>query len=405
MRILVLDGNQNQAVACVRSLARQGHTVWVGESKSWSKAGWSRFCAGTFQYASPQSRPDRFLDDILAQSEKESGTLILPMTEATTLLLSAHRDRFAAIGTRFVLPAHTDLLRAVDKSQTTALAQSLGMVVPRTLTIYSDQPMPAEIEGLNFPLVLKPRSSEESTGRGGMRTTGRPRYAQDANQLRSALSEMRHRCSSILMQEFIEGVGAGYFALLNHSELRVEFAHRRIRDVHPTGSGSALRESVPVDPKIRDSSLALLRALNWHGVAMVEFRLRADGVPVFLEVNGRFWHSLPLTCYAGVDFPVLLARMAEFEDIDPPPPYKVGVRSRWLLGDFRHLIEVWKGPPPGYPGHFPGRWHTLLAELTPQPGTFHDNFIWHDPLPELGDWISFAQKIRTNATPRECISC
>ena len=31
MKVLVLDGNQNQAVACVRSLAKQGHTVLVGE--------------------------------------------------------------------------------------------------------------------------------------------------------------------------------------------------------------------------------------------------------------------------------------------------------------------------------------------------------------------------------------
>ena len=48
MRVLVLDGNQNQAVACVRSLAKKGHTVLVGNTSSWSKAGWSRSCAGTF---------------------------------------------------------------------------------------------------------------------------------------------------------------------------------------------------------------------------------------------------------------------------------------------------------------------------------------------------------------------
>ena len=40
MRVLVLDGNQNQAVACVRSLAKQGHSVLVGSTTSWSKAGW-----------------------------------------------------------------------------------------------------------------------------------------------------------------------------------------------------------------------------------------------------------------------------------------------------------------------------------------------------------------------------
>jgi predicted ATP-grasp superfamily ATP-dependent carboligase len=226
-----------------------------------------------------------------------------------------------------------------------------------------------------------------------MRATGRPRYARDANELMQAFLEMRRHCSAVLVQEFVEGSGTGYFALVNHGEVRAEFAHRRIRDVHPTGSGSALRESIVPTAQIREASLAMLRALNWHGVAMIEFRVRADGVPVFLEINGRFWHSLPLACYAGVDFPALLAQMAEFGDVDPPPSYKVGLRCRWLVGDFRHLLEVWRGRPPGYPGTFPRRLPTLLAELTPRLGTLHDNFMWQDPLPELGDWIRFVQQV------------
>jgi hypothetical protein len=32
----------------------------------------------------------------------------------------------------------------------------------------------------------------------------------------------------------------------------------------------------------------------------------------------------------------------EFGDLDPPPPYQVGVQCRWLVADFCHLVEVWK---------------------------------------------------------------
>ena len=42
---------------------------------------------------------------------------------------------------------------------------------------------------------------------------------------------------------------------------------------------------------------------------MVEFRKKGSEPPVLIEVNGRFWHSLPLACYAGADFPALLAGM------------------------------------------------------------------------------------------------
>lgn len=404
MRILVLDGDQNQAVACVRSLARQGHTVCAGESRSWSKAGWSRFCAGSFRYASPHLQPERFLDDLIAESQKVPGTLVLPMTEASTLVISTQRERFTAVGARLVLPAHADLLRAVDKSQTTELAKSLGMAIPKTMLLACADAIPAAIQDVRFPVVLKPRVSAESA-HGGIRATGRPRYARNLAEMKKALSAMRQTCTSVLLQEFVEGIGTGYFALMNRGELRAEFAHRRIRDVHPTGSGSALRESILPDPKIREFSLAMLRKLNWHGVAMIEFRLRDDGVPVFMEVNGRFWNSLPLACFARADFPALLVKMAEFGDVAPPPAYKVGVRCRWVVGDFRHLVEVWKGRPTGYPGIFPGRWSTLIAELTPQPGTFHDNFMWNDPLPELGDWLQFARQVAERGVHREPVSC
>jgi predicted ATP-grasp superfamily ATP-dependent carboligase len=123
---------------------------------------------------------------------------------------------------------------------------------------------------------------------------------------------------------------------------------------------------------------------------MVEFRLRPDGVPVFLEVNGRFWNSLPLAVYSGVDFPALLARMVEHGDVATAvPEYREGVRCRWLLGDCRHLFEVWRGAPAEYPGEYPGRLRTLRDFLIPIRGTFHDNFILRDPLPELGDWLNF----------------
>jgi predicted ATP-grasp superfamily ATP-dependent carboligase len=394
MKILVLDGNQNQAVASVRSLAKRGHVVWVGESSSWSKAGWSRYCSRSFQYASPHTDPKRFLTDVLAEAMNETGTLVLPMTEATTAMVSTHREQFTAVGARFVLPDHLDLLRAFDKSHTTALAQSLGIATPKTYSVSSVEELKEIAKQIRMPVVLKPKTSEEQSSDGAVRTTGRPRYASDPKGLMAAFLEIQKRCTTVLVQEFVGGSGTGYFALMNHGELRAEFAHRRIRDVHPTGSGSALRESIAPDPKIREISLSLLRALNWHGVAMIEFRLRADNVPVFLEINGRFWNSLPLAYYSGVDFPGLLTQMAEFGDVDPPGPYRTGVRCRWLVGDFRHLVGVWKGRPVGYPGRFPNRLATLLAELTPRAGTFHDNFMWRDPLPELGDWIRLVQQVR-----------
>jgi len=392
VRILVLDGNQNQAVASVRSLANAGHQVLAGASSSWSKAGWSRSCRGTFRYPDPHQDVSGFVARIAEVAAQQSGTLVLPMTEATTLPLSARREVLQTTGAKLVLPSHDDVLRAFNKEETVRLATSLGIAVPKTTIICSAGEAHAASGTTKFPVVLKPRSSVETQSNGALQVTGRPRYARDAEELQTVYREMSRTCPRVLVQEFVDGEGTGYFALMHRGELRAEFAHRRIRDVHPTGSGSAVRVSVEPDPQVRAASLAILQALHWHGVAMVEFRHVQGSAPVFMEVNGRFWNSLPLACYAGADFPALLTQMADTGDVEMQNSFRTGVRCRWLLGDFRHLVEVWRGAPAGYPRPYPGRWSTLLAEMTPVPGTFHDNFQWADPLPELGDWLDFLER-------------
>jgi predicted ATP-grasp superfamily ATP-dependent carboligase len=403
MRVLVLDGNQNQAVACVRSLAAKGHKVLVGNTSGWSKAGWSRSCAGTFVYPSPRDG-NRMIASLAELARREPGTLVLPMSDATTLMISANRDVLFQAGAKLVMPAHDDVVHAADKSYTTKLAQSLGVATPHSIVISTTVEARSQAALLPYPVVLKPRSSEEQEGSGASQSTGRPLYARNAGEFHRAYDELSKRATAVLVQEFIPGGGTGYFALMRNGELRLEFAHRRIRDVHPTGSGSAVRSSIKPDPKLRDASLAILKALNWHGVAMVEFRQRPDGEFVFLEVNGRFWNSLPLACYAGADFPTALADIAEHGDCEALGEYKVGVRCRWLSGDFRHLLAVWRGAPAGYPEKFPGRLSTLIKVLTPVPGTYHDNFQFADPLPELGDWLSMAQRIFEKKKPKEQLS-
>jgi predicted ATP-grasp superfamily ATP-dependent carboligase len=243
-RVLVLDGNENQAVACVRSLAAAGYDVHVGADTAWSKAGWSRFTRRCFTYAAPQQSGADFLASILAEVRRARGALVLPMTERSTLPLSEHRDEVTAAGGRLVLPAHASVLKAFDKEQTTELARSLGIPVPATAgpNDYVDARQLAL--KTRYPVVLKPRSSEEVGFSGRTRSTGAPLYARNPHEFMVAYRTLARRCRAILVQEYVEGAGVGYFALMRHGELRAEFAHRRLRDVRPPGSGSSLRVSV-----------------------------------------------------------------------------------------------------------------------------------------------------------------
>jgi hypothetical protein len=109
-------------------------------------------------------------------------------------------------------------------------------------------------------VVLKPRSSVETEPNADVCITGRPRYTRDSQERLARFGEMTQNCSQMLAQEFVDGGAIGYFMLMCHGELRAEF------DVHPTGSGSAMQVTVEPNAEMRAASLAILKALRWHGV-------------------------------------------------------------------------------------------------------------------------------------------
>jgi hypothetical protein len=83
-----------------------------------------------------------------------------------------------------------------------------------------------------------------------------------------------------------------------------------------------------------------------------------------MEINAKFWGSIALAIAAGVDFPVLLYRLAKGEKIEARPPYRLNVRCRWLLpGDILHFMtnpDRWKLKPSFF--DFRGEFDDLLEK-------------------------------------------
>ena len=101
----------------------------------------------------------------------------MPMTEASTIPVSLHRAQISAAGGTMLLPPHDVLLRVFDKRGMTALAQSLGIAVPRTWVAEVDTDVVRLARELPYPVVLKPNASQRRTASGGSAPTGAPSYA------------------------------------------------------------------------------------------------------------------------------------------------------------------------------------------------------------------------------------
>jgi predicted ATP-grasp superfamily ATP-dependent carboligase len=97
------------------------------------------------------------------------------------------------------------------------------------------------------------------------------------------------------------------------------------------------------DEVMEELGTRLLRALDWRGVAMVEFkRDRRTGEYKLLEVNPRFWGSLPLALHCGVVFPVYQAQLALGLTPDPPAGYPTGRKMRFFFSDLLAVRQQWR---------------------------------------------------------------
>jgi predicted ATP-grasp superfamily ATP-dependent carboligase len=217
-------------------------------------------------------------------------------------------------------------------------ASQCSIPIPRTHFVDGGAGLKRLIAQIEYPAVVKPLRSRILTDAGWLGTI--VQYAHSASDLVRLYQDTDYlACYPSLIQERIVGPGIGVFVLCDHGRLCAAFAHRRVREKPTSGGASVLCESVALDPELLDQAMRLLGPLGWHGAAMIEYKQdRRTGRSFLMEVNGRFWGSLQLAVHAGVDFPYLSYQLALGQPLDIPHTYKIGLRSRWLLGDLDHLL-------------------------------------------------------------------
>jgi protein-tyrosine-phosphatase len=158
------------------------------------------------------------------------------------------------------------------------------------------------------------------------------------------LAALRQRLlyGPVQQQRWIGGHGVGVEMLFDRGREVWHFAHERIHEVPLTGGGSTYRRSVRPPAPLLAAARALLQTLDWHGVAMVEFRVGPGGSFHLMEVNPRLWGSLALGIDCGVNFPLGLWRIAAGRPHAPQPAYRTHYFTRHLPRDLEWLRANWR---------------------------------------------------------------
>ncbi|ODU10887.1 MAG: hypothetical protein ABS84_02725 [Rubrivivax sp. SCN 71-131] len=384
-RVLVLDGDQGAALSIVRSLGRLGHAVDVAADRASSLASWSRHARQRWCYPDPLRDEGAFVGWLRDMLAGQPHDLVIPVTERT--LLPAARALAPAEQARVAMAPRAALEQVVDKQRTMDLARTLDVPVPLGVELGDLAELDAacaQLAPAGWPVVVKPsRSVGHEDGRRVPLSVG---YAADRRALEAAV---RHalRFGRVLLQEYFRGDGVGVELIADRGEIRHAFQHRRLHEVPLTGGGSSLRVSEAPTPALLQASERLVRALGWHGVAMVEFKLqRETGTFRLMEINGRFWGSLPLAVAAGADFPAMLLELWTQGRVADRPPARAGVLCRHLGRDLAWLEAVLRRDAPAGLVALPGRGELLRdAALVLSPRHHFDIQSWRDPMPGLVD--------------------
>jgi predicted ATP-grasp superfamily ATP-dependent carboligase len=373
--VLVLDGEQRAALAVARSLCRAGINVTIASSQPHPIASASRDVSNCLRYPSPEYSTRAFLDWVAAINVRP----MIPISDVSSMLL------------RSASPQTDDGYDSLtDKAKLLASASAADVPIPISFIARSNAELAKAAAAADKPLVLKPARSRvrisDQIVPTAVRVIGSPELTQ------AALDKCDwFPATPVILQQFIPGHGAGVFCLYDRDHAIAWFAHRRLREKPPSGGVSVLCESVPVDPVLKDYADRLLRAVEYRGVAMVEFRITPDGRPYLMEVNARFWGSLQLAIDCGVDFPWLYYQLLAGETVQPVTDYEVGRRLRWLLGDLDHLLIRLRNPSESL--------GNKIAAISTFLGTGFDShcrqevFRRRDPGPgwlELRQWIADA---------------
>jgi predicted ATP-grasp superfamily ATP-dependent carboligase len=383
---IVLDANQRSSLAVVRSLGRLGVPITTADRAPLALASASRYSRTALQYPDPGHDPAGFRAFLEELNEQRAGAVLIPTTDGTVAQCLQERERIPNL--RLPFPSAAAYESMSDKYALYERCQALKIEVPRTVIIRPDTDRAELTRFARYPVVVKPRWS--TTAVAGRILRQAVAYAADMSELAALVRRfLAEGAPSLLLQQYVVGEGRGVFGLYEHGRLISAFAHRRLRERPPSGGVSVLSESVPLDAAMLEAMDRLLAPLDWHGVAMAEFKFTPLGRPILIEINARFWGSLQLSVDAGCNFPAMLYRLAIDAPVAPRRSYRVGRRLRWYLGDVDHTYLLLKQG--GVSLQRSGRIRAIARLLRPwQPRGHSETFRLGDPRPfchELAQYL------------------
>ena len=323
--IVATGGCWGNLLAFVRSLGARGVGVYlVGVDCDLAVAGASRYCAGIVRLIGGS---DIEISSQLLQWRLEKGWSRNPVLFFVSERLGRmFCDLRSELEKGFVVPMPDAVVleRLLRKDAGLEIARQIGLSVPESWPITTEQEMQRACESALLPVILKPLGAD-TLGLANFKAS----VVENRDELYRLASTYWSNGAHFLIQQYIPGEDATLWAYQFYRSRQTgevyEWTGRKLMQ-SPPGAGIMASGIACSAPHVADAARKYVIASGYWGIGGVEFK-EYEGELYFIEMNPRAEAIQPMAISDGMDFPAMAYAEASGQNIP-----ELGVSS--LVSDY-----------------------------------------------------------------------
>ena len=291
----------------IRALGLAGIRCAVA-SRARSPMAHSRFVAERIEWADNWGDPDRLRANLMGYAAHcAQPPPLFYQHDGDLAFVSRHRDALRE-GFRFVVAEAELVEEMIDKTRFAAVAERLGLPVPRSHVLSPEPGSSAPDLPLEYPVILKPLTRRDVIWR-PLAGDAKALRVESPLELRDLWPRLAEGGFGLVAQELIPGgeerIESYHVYVDERGEVAGEFTGRKVR-TWPREFGNTTALETTDEGDVYEVGRHCVERLGLKGVAKLDFKRTPTGELLLLEVNARFnlWH-LP-GAVAGVNLPALV---------------------------------------------------------------------------------------------------
>ena len=281
------------------------------------------------RYLVPKATDANYIDGLNEVIRKEKIEFVHAQPDVEVAVISEKREKLDAAT---FLPSKDAVRKCQDKLESTKIWQKSNIPVARVKELRSESDVEKAFNEFGNPIWIRARH-----GAGGRGST--PAYNKETALAWINYWKSRKMDWEFIAQEYLPGRNLGFHSLWKDGELIVSMARERVEYIYPNLAPSGVTGTPSVQRTVHSevvneigTKAVLAIDPNFSGIACVDLKENAEGVPCVTEINaGRMFTTSFFFSYASkvlrgdyyANIPYLYVKLAYGEDIPKVPKYNV----------------------------------------------------------------------------------